>query len=154
HISEDSANRTAMYSKRMRKLELASKYLKDSQKANIVGSSDIAILTWGSPKGAVIDAMELLEEEGIEVEMIQVRSFSPYPTELVGKALKGKKRIIAIENNFNAQGARILTEQTGIMPTNYILKWNGRPMARDEVAGAIKEIVKKNTERVVLNGGK
>ena len=70
------------------------------------------------------------------------------------KALAGKKQIIAVENNRNAQGAEIMTEQTGIMPTNYILKWNGRPMARDELADAIKDVVKSNTKMVVLNGGK
>ena len=143
-----------MYEKRVRKLEQAAKSLTDGQMANVVGNADTVLLTWGSPKGAILDAMEILGKDGISVEMVQVRVFSPYPEELMRKALEGKKRIVAVENNYNAQGAEILAERTGIRPTNYILKWNGRPMARDELAAAIKDIVKNNTRRVVLNGGK
>ncbi len=154
HITEDSANRTVMYEKRIRKRALAEKSLGESQKVNVVGDADSVLLTWGSPKGAIMDAMELLKGQGIAVQMVQVRLFSPYPAELMKKLLAGKRQIIAVENNSNAQGAEVLTEQTGIMPTNYILKWNGRPMARDELADAIKDVVKNNTVRVVLNGGK
>lgn len=154
HIAEDPFNRTAMYEKRIKKLEQAENYLTEKQKANIIGTGSTVLLTWGSPKGAIIDAMELLKDDGIDVEMVQVRVFSPYPSELLKKALAGKKQIVAVENNRNAQGAEIMTEQTGIMPTNYILKWNGRPMARDELAEAIKDVVRNNTKMVVLNGGK
>ena len=86
--------------------------------------------------------------------MLQVRLFSPYPSELIKKAVAGKKRIMAVENNYNAQGAEIFTEQTGMSPTGYILKWNGRPIYRDELVEAVKEIVNKNSRKVVLNGGK
>ncbi len=154
HIAEDPFNRTAMYEKRIKKLEQAENYLTEKQKANIIGAGSTVLLTWGSPKGAITDAMELLKDDGIDIEMIQVRVFSPYPSELLKKALAGKKQIVAVENNRNAQGAEIMTEQTGIMPTNYILKWNGRPMARDELAEAIKDVVRNNTKMVVLNGGK
>ncbi len=154
HISEDSSNRTWIYEKRIKKLGQVDKYLKDEQKANIVGDAENVLLTWGSPKGAIIDAIEELKKDNIQIEMVQVRVFSPYPKELVINSLKGKKRIIAVENNFNAQGAEVLTEQTGIMPTNYILKWNGRPMTRDEIVNSVKSILKDNTKRVILNGGK
>ncbi len=154
HIAEDPFNRTAMYEKRIKKLKQAENYLTEKQKANIIGTGSTVLLTWGSPKGAIIDAMELLKDDGIDIEMVQVRVFSPYPSELLKKTLAGKKQIVAVENNRNAQGAEIMTEQTGIMPTNYILKWNGRPMARDELADAIKDVVRNNTKMVVLNGGK
>ena len=154
HIAEDPFNRTDMYEKRIKKLKQAENYLTEEQKANIIGTGSTALLTWGSPKGAIIDAMELLKDDGIDIEMVQVRVFSPYPSELLKKTLAGKKQIVAVENNRNAQGAEIMTEQTGIMPTNYILKWNGRPMTRDELADAIKDVVRNNTKMVVLNGGK
>jgi 2-oxoglutarate ferredoxin oxidoreductase subunit alpha len=154
HITEGSSNRTKMYEKRLKKMDIAAKSIADSEKINIVGSSENVLLTWGSPKGAILDAMDELKSKGIEIEMLQVRLFSPYPNELVARALAGKKRIIAVENNHNAQGAEVMKEQTGISPTNYILKWNGRPMSRDEIVYAVEEIVKRNAERVVLNGGK
>ncbi len=154
HIAEESSNRTAMYEKRMKKLGHAAKYLADEQQARVVGDADTVLLTWGSPKGAIIDALEELENGGVAAEMIQVRVFSPYPAGIMAKALEGKKRVIAVENNYNAQGAETLTERTGIKPTNYILKWNGRPIARDELIDAVKDIAENNTKRVVLDGGK
>jgi 2-oxoglutarate ferredoxin oxidoreductase subunit alpha len=154
HISESPRNRTAIYEKRMKKIKKASDYLRDEEKVRIIGNSDTVLLTWGSPKGAIVDAIEVLANEGIQIGMIQVRLFSPYPAGLIKKAVAGKKRIIAVENNYNAQGAEIFTEQTGMSPTGYILKWNGRPIYRDELVEAVKEIVNKNSRKVVLNGGK
>ncbi len=154
HITEDSINRTRMYEKRIIKLAAASKYVPDNRKVNIVGNSDTVLLTWGSPKGAIMDSMDELASQGIKVEMVQVRLFSPYPTELISRALQGKKRIIAVENDYNALGAEVLAERTGIRPTNLILKWNGRPIMRSEIISAVQEIIKKGTQKVVLNGGK
>ncbi len=154
HITEASDNRIAMYEKRIRKMEAADKFLPDSKKVNMVGNADTVLLTWGSPKGAITDAMEELKGSGIEVEMVQVRMFSPYPKSTMANALKGKKRIIAVENNYYAQGAEVMTEHLGIMPTHYILKWNGRPMAKDEIISAVTDIVKNDTKKVVLDGGK
>jgi len=154
HITEASTNRIAMYEKRIKKLKAAEAYIPDEKKVNIIGNSDTVLLTWGSPKGAIIDAMEELKNSGINIEMVQVRMFSPYPKDIISKALAGKKKIIAVENNYNAQGAEVMTENLGIMPTNYILKWNGRPIAKDEIISAVSDIMKNNTKKVVLNGGK
>jgi len=154
HITEASANRISMYEKRIKKLDVAAKFVNDEKKVNIVGNADTVLLTWGSPKGAILDAMDELKAAGMEIEMLQVRLFSPYPKELVSKALEGKKRIIAVENDYNAQGAEIMTENLAIKPTNYILKWNGRPIAKDEIIRAVSDIVKNNTKKVVLDGGK
>ncbi|MCL5100839.1 MAG: 2-oxoacid:acceptor oxidoreductase subunit alpha [Candidatus Marsarchaeota archaeon] len=154
HISESSKNRTIMYEKRIKKLNQAATNLDDSKKINIVGNADVVLLTWGSPKGAIVDSIDMLAKENIRIEMVQIRLFSPYPLEQVKKAVSGKKKIIAVENNYDAQGAEIFTEQTGIKPTNYILKWNGRPIYRDELIDAVRNIINKNVKRVVLNGGK
>ena len=153
HISEASQNRLKMYEKRLKKLQQAAKDIPDELKANVVGNSDIALLTWGSPKGAILDSMEELSKAGINVEMVQVRLFSPYPTELMKKLLSGKKTIIALENNYYAQGAEILAEKTGINPTNYILKWTGRPVYKEELIDAVTRIIKNNEKKVVLDGG-
>ena len=153
HITEATSNRLKMYEKRNRKLDLADAEIPDEYKLNVSGDSDTVLLTWGSPKGAILDAMDDLKAAGIAIEMIQIRVFSPYPAKKVAELLKGKKRIIAVENNYYAQGAEILAEHTGIMPTNYILKWTGRPMTKDEITDAVKSIVNDDIKKVVLHGG-
>jgi 2-oxoglutarate ferredoxin oxidoreductase subunit alpha len=149
HITEGTENRIKMYEKRMKKLETADKEIPEEQRVNVVGDANIVLLTWGSPKGAIIDAMDELKD----VMMIQVKMFNPYPKNLMRKLLQGKSKIIAVENNYEAQGAQILTENTGIFPTNYILKWTGRAITREEIIEGVKQIVEKGEKKVVLCAG-
>lgn len=153
HITENSINRMNMYKKRMKKLETADKEIPEEMRINIVGDSDIVLLTWGSPKGAILEAMDELKKEGINIMMVQVRMFNPYPVNLMKKVLSNKSKIIAVENNYQAQGAEILAEKTGIFATDFILKWTGRPITREEVIEGVKKIVKGSEKRVVLYGG-
>ncbi|AHC52328.1 2-oxoacid:ferredoxin oxidoreductase subunit alpha [Sulfolobus acidocaldarius SUSAZ] len=153
HITENSLNRTKMHEKRMKKLETADNEIPEELRANVVGDADIVLITWGSPKGAILDAMSELEKDGVKTMMVQVKMFNPYPTKLVKKLLEGKSKIIAVENNYQAQGAEVLAEKTGIFATNYILKWSGRPITREEIINSIKVIVEKNERKVVLTGG-
>jgi len=153
HITENSINRMKMYQKRMKKLELADKEIPEEQRVNVVGDADIVLLTWGSPKGAVLEAMEELQKDGIKTMMVQVRMFNPYPARLMKKLLEGKSKIIAVENNYQAQGAEILAEKTGIFATNFILKWTGRAITREEVIEGVRKIIQNNEKRVILYGG-
>ncbi|WP_202904445.1 2-oxoacid:ferredoxin oxidoreductase subunit alpha [Caldivirga sp. MU80] len=154
-ITEESENRIKMYEKRLKKLETADREIPEEQRLRVYGKdSDIAIVTWGSPKGPAIDAMDELASEGINVQVIQVKMFNPYPRNLIRKLLEGKKMIINLEANYTAQAAQLMKLNAGVEPTHYVLKWNGRPITRTEVKWAIKHILSNSNERrVVLNGG-
>ncbi|WP_218259459.1 2-oxoacid:ferredoxin oxidoreductase subunit alpha [Saccharolobus shibatae] len=154
-IAEASENREKMYEKRIKKLFTADKEIPEETRLNIFGNTDskIAIITWGSPKGAILDAMEELESEGIKPMLIQIRMFSPFPKNLMKKLLSGREFIIDVESNYFGQAGEVLKLNTGIEPTHHILKWNGRPMMRDEVKEAIKAVVQKGERKVVLHGG-
>jgi len=153
HISEASSNRIAMYAKRMKKLETADAEIPETQRVSVFGDSENVILTWGSPKGAVLDAMEMLEKDGIRVQLVQLRMFSPFPTRYVTKLLSGKSKVINIENSYTGQAASVVKEHTGIEATNHVLKWNGRPITRDEVYRSIKLILERNEKKVILDAG-
>ncbi|MEM1859756.1 MAG: 2-oxoacid:ferredoxin oxidoreductase subunit alpha [Metallosphaera sp.] len=154
HISEDSENRIKMYEKRLIKLRTADREIPEEERVKVYGDSDskVAIITWGSPKGAVLDAVDQLSSEGIKAQVIQIRMFNPFPKNLVKKLLSNKEVIIDVEGNYEGQTGIITKLATGIEPTNYILKWNGRPMTWDEVYDGIK-LALKGEKRVVLHGG-
>lgn len=154
HISEDSENRTKMYEKRIRKLDTADKEIPEEERLKVFGDQDakVAVITWGSPKGSVLDAVEQLESEGTKVQVIQLRMFNPFPKSLTKKLLSGKEAIIDIEGNYEGQAGLVLKLNTGIEPTHHILKWNGRPMAWDEVYTGLKSVL-NGQRRVILNGG-
>jgi len=47
----------------------------------------------------------------------------------------------------------VVKEHTGIEATNHVLKWNGRPITRDEVYRSIKLILERNEKKVILDAG-
>ncbi len=155
HIREASHVRELMYEKRLKKLETADREIPEEERVKTFGDLDqkAVVVTWGSPKGAVLDAMEELNEEGVKFGVIQIRMFSPFPRNLLKKLLSGKEKVIDVEGNYYGQAGMLLKLFTGLEPTNYVLKWNGRPMGRDEVKEALKSVILENKEKVVLHGG-
>jgi 2-oxoglutarate ferredoxin oxidoreductase subunit alpha len=156
HISEESFNRRLMVEKRMKKLELVAKEVPVEDKLKFYGDtgSENMVVSWGSPKGAIIESLEKLKQEGFSLGFMQVRLLHPLPAEEVKKALEGKKRIIDVEDNFSGQLGGIIKEATGIAPNYHILKYTGRPMTTTEVYEALKAILTgKASEREVLMFG-
>lgn len=156
HITEESLMRTRMLEKRMIKLDTAESDIPLEEKVNFFGDAQAPaiIVSWGSPKGAILEAMEMLKKDGYITCFIHVRIPHPLPAEYMSEAL-GKASIkIAVEGNYSGQLAGIIREKTGIQMDNLILKWNGRPMSRDEVYNAILLIMQgKAPKRQVLNSG-
>ncbi|MEW6603966.1 MAG: 2-oxoacid:ferredoxin oxidoreductase subunit alpha [Thermoproteota archaeon] len=155
HITEDPELRVRMMEKRMDKLELALKEIPDEDKAVEYGEEgDIAIVSWGSTKGAILDAMDMLAAEGIRIKFVQVRLMSPFPTELVKSMLKECKVIVDVEMNYTGQLGSVLRQHTGIEWNYQIVKYNGRPMSLDEVYNAMKRIKSGDApRRQVLKSG-
>jgi 2-oxoglutarate ferredoxin oxidoreductase subunit alpha len=156
HITEDPETRVRMVEKRMDKLELALKEIPDEDKAIMFGDpkADVAIISWGSTKGAVLDAMEMLEAEGKKVRFVHVRLMNPFPKELVKSMLAGAKTVVDIEMNYLAQLGALVSQHIGRAPDYKIVKYNGRPMSLEEVYNAVTRIISGDApRRQVLKSG-
>ena len=156
HISEEPLNRRLMMEKRMKKLDLVDKEVPFEEKMNFYGDKDSEniVVSWGSPKGAIIESLSILKQEGLSCGFMQLRMLHPLPSANVKEVLKNKKRIIDVEGNYLGQLGSVIRERTGISPTHYILKYTGRPMTTTEVYDAIKAVlVGKAAERQVLMFG-
>ena len=156
HISEEPLNRRLMMEKRMKKLDLVEKETLTEDKLAFYGdhNSENMVVSWGSPKGAIVEAINILKEEGLSAGFLQVRMINPFPVGDVRKALEGKKRFIDIEDNYTGQLGQVIKEKTGLAPNFYILKYTGRPMTTTEVYDALKAILTdKAAERQVLMFG-
>jgi 2-oxoglutarate ferredoxin oxidoreductase subunit alpha len=143
NINEEPIIRRKMMDKRLKKLELVDKEVPLELKLNIFGDKDSEniIVSWGSPKGAIIEAINQLKDEGLSVGFIQVRMIHPLPSAHISQMLQKKKRVIDIEDNATAQLGGIITEYALVKPNYYILKYTGRPMMTTEVYDAIKLIL-------------
>lgn len=71
--------------------------------AEIDGSGDIALLSFGSSAAAVSEAAVLLAEQGIEVKTIALRLLAPLQVTALSQALAGCTRAVVIEQNHGAQ---------------------------------------------------
>lgn len=156
HIYEDPENRLKMLSKRQEKMATALKEIPEDQQISLYGpeDADVTILTWGSTKGPILDAMPHLASDGIKFNVLVVRLMAPYPVEAVSRILNRAKTKIGFEMNATGQLAQLTRMETGITMDHQIKKWTGRPISETEAIEAIRSAVKENQKEVVLTYGK
>lgn len=154
HISEDPVERVKMMDKRMSRLELFLKKVPKDEQITSFGVHDFTIISWGSTKGPIIDAIEMLKAEGINVGFVEFKLLHPFPTEYAKSLLQNAKTIIDIESNHTAQLSQIF-KQNMIRDVDYfILKYTGRGMTCTEIYDSLKKIVEnKANKREVLTHG-
>ena len=153
NINDEPIVRRKMMDKRLKKLELVDKEVPLDMKLKFFGDMDAenVVVSWGSPKGAIIEALNQLKDDGFKLGFIQVRMVHPLPSATLKQMLTGKKRVIDIEDNATAQLGGVITEHTAIKPNFYILKYTGRPMMTTEVYEALKAVLTdKAAEKQVL----
>ncbi|MFA6098592.1 MAG: 2-oxoacid:acceptor oxidoreductase subunit alpha [Patescibacteria group bacterium] len=139
-FSEESAEeRTKMMDKRFRKEATAKKELPT---AIFEGEhkADITLISWGSNRGPILEAMRELKKENIKVNFLQIIYISPFPVEQVKEIFKKAKKVAVVEQNKTGQLAGWIREQTGLAPDYKILKYDGRPFFVQELVQTIKEI--------------
>ncbi len=154
HISEDPVGRVQMMDKRHGKLDLILKKIPDDEKAVSFGISDYTIISWGSAKGPILDAIEMLKEENISVGFVQIKLMNPFPTDYLNSLLKDAKTIIDVEANQTAQLGKLFKQNIGKDPDYYILKYTGRAMTCTEIYDSLNKIIEgKGQKREVLMHG-
>jgi 2-oxoglutarate ferredoxin oxidoreductase subunit alpha len=158
HISEDPVVRVNMMNKRLGKLDLALKEISAEDKAVMYGEDDstdgLTLLSWGSTKGAILDALDRLLAEGKKIKFIQIRLMHPFPAVLLEQMLENTKVLVDIEMNYTSQLGLLLRQNLNRDANYRIVKYNGRPMSSSEVYNAIKRIINGNApRRIVLENG-
>jgi len=158
HISEDPVVRVNMMNKRLGKLDLALKEISAEDKAVMYGEDDstdgLTLLSWGSTKGAILDALDRLLAEGKKIKFIQIRLMHPFPAVLLEQMLENTKVLVDIEMNYTSQLGLLLKQNLNRDANYRIVKYNGRPMSSSEVYNAIKRIINRDApRRIVLENG-
>lgn len=154
HISEDPENRIKMMDKRMSKMDLILKKIPDEEKASSFGVYDNTIISWGSTKGPILDAISTLRKEGIDIGFVQIKLIHPFPTDYVKFLLKDSKTIIDVEANHSAQLGKLFTQNMVRDVDHFILKYTGRAMTSTEIYDSLQKIIQsKSARREVLSHG-
>ena len=154
HISEDPVNRVEKMDKRQSRLDYILEKIPESEQIVQHSEGDFCIVSWGSTQGPILDAIEMLKNDGIDVGFIEIKLLHPFPKELLKKSLSNSKTIINIEANYNGQLGSLIRQNLEKDPDNYILKFTGRPMTCTELYDTLKKITNNNAEkREVLTYG-
>jgi 2-oxoglutarate/2-oxoacid ferredoxin oxidoreductase subunit alpha len=157
HITEDPKIRTTMMNKRMGKLKIALDEIGDQDKAILHGAKDskaLTVISWGSTKGAILDAMDKLIEAGKMIRFVQLRLLHPFPSERVKALIDGFKPLVDIEMNYSSQLASLINENLSVRMDYLIVKYNGRPMSSSEIYDALGRIISGNApKRIILEHG-
>lgn len=135
---EDIAMRNSQMKKRNRKLEVCS--YQDMPKPQLFGpeTADLTIVSWGSNKGAIIDALNYYPN----VNYLHLTWINPFPIEAVKEVLNRAKYVLNIEQNYSAQMNGWIAQQTGIRILDNLLKYDGRPIYPEEIMTKLDSVLK------------
>lgn len=132
HITEDQTVRVEMVDKRNRKIPLMVEELEGP--SGLHEDAKTVLVGWGSTKGAIREAVEMLREKGKDVGCLHFADIWPFPVDKTVDKLKGVERFLMVEQNSSAQLGLLIREQTGLSFANTILKYDGRPFYPIEIA--------------------
>ncbi|MGG7214194.1 2-oxoacid:acceptor oxidoreductase subunit alpha [Clostridium nigeriense] len=132
HITEASEVRNAQMKKRMKKLELMKAEMEEPE---FMGNEDLEILLvgFGSTYGALKDAIEELNNDGKKVGALSFGDIYPLPEISIRKYANKAKKVINVEQNFIGQLGKLITQETGILMSSSILKYDGRQITGHQI---------------------
>jgi len=154
HISEDPQMRIQMMDKRLSRFDLILKQIPKEDQVVSFGMAEHCIISWGSAKGPILDAIDMLKKENINIGFIQLKLLHPFPSQYVKELLKDVKTIIDVEANYTGQLGTLFIQNLGRDVDYFILKYTGRSMNSTEVYDSLKKILENKAEkREILTHG-
>jgi len=155
-VNENPQNRVQMVNKRARKVERI-----DAQATIFEGPAepDILLVGFGSPRGALSEAAEVLRAEGIAASVLHLRVLAPFPEEELADAVSRSRRVLVVEQNANGQllsiieGALFRQNQEGARRyprIESLRKYNGLPVFPHEIISRVKESVEHGSQRQAI----
>jgi 2-oxoglutarate ferredoxin oxidoreductase subunit alpha len=138
NIFEGADNRVLMEEKRMRKLKKA---INDIPLPKLYGpkKADITLISWGSTKNSILEAIDILNQKGKKVNFMHFVYLFPFHTDYVTKFLKKCKKVVCVEENISGQFAGYIREKTGIK-VKKLNKYNGRAFFPEEIVEKVKKL--------------
>jgi 2-oxoglutarate/2-oxoacid ferredoxin oxidoreductase subunit alpha len=101
--------------------------------------ADVTLIGWGSTKGVIEEACEILTEQGIPTNQLQIRWLVPLHGDAILDILKDARHTIIVENNYSGQFARYLRSETSFVADGHIRKYDGEPFMPHHIVNAVKE---------------
>jgi pyruvate ferredoxin oxidoreductase alpha subunit len=152
HISEDPDNRIFQLEKRMNKLDAIREDLNAREGSNNVEygpeEADYGILTWGSQKGTVEEAVDRLNADGPRVKSLSVSEMVPFPEQEVTEFLESVDEALVVEMNASGQFRGHVQRNLGRFGEKLysLLKYDGNPFEPAEIVDGFETRVEGGIE--------
>ncbi len=139
HLTEDLGIRPRMVGKRLAKERLL--------RENIVPASndgpdrpDVLFVSWGSTRGAVLEAAEKLRQEGVSIGNLHFSQVWPLDRRRILPVLENAGRVICVEGNATGQFARVVHRETGFLIEHHIRRYDGLPFTPEFILRAFEGV--------------
>ncbi len=150
HPTYTGENHTAMIEKRLGKIDDAWQYPLAMERFGDE-HPDVLVVTWGSTKGPVKEAVQRLIEEGKKVGYIVPKILCPLPKEGFLDVIQDAPEVVVVEANFTGQLEGILRKET-VRDYHRLNKVMGSPVTWLEVVEKVDAIL-GGTDAVVERAG-
>jgi len=138
NVSYDAKNHQKMVELRAQKVQNVQRDIPPTR-AHGADDGDLLVLGWGSTKGAIDEATERANEEGLRVGSVVLRHVWPLPADL-GDVIDRYDRVLVPELN-NGQLIRVLRDQYPNRDFAPLNKIQGRPFRAEEIVEEVKDLL-------------
>ena len=138
HIEQTADNRIFMMEKRMRKLNGLTKEMEGPEVYGPL-EADVTLIGWGSSYGPLAEAVELLNEEGQNLNLVQFTHIFPMNREKIRNILLKRGTTVCAENNATGQFAKLLKTEADISVDMNLLRYDGMPFTPGYIIRALQE---------------
>lgn len=140
HTTEHARPRVAQVDKRGRKTDtyFANHFVSPRTYGDLE-NADKVIVCWGSTKGAALEAMKLMADQGHQIACIHFNHVYPLEPKHIIPFFPFGKDYILIESNSHGQFGRLLRQETGIEIEKRFLKYDGRPIGPEEIVAFLTQ---------------
>ena len=132
HITEDLTVRQRMVEKRLKKgkgirAEVVPPQVQGDEKP------DIVLVSWGSSKGAVLEAATQMRYKGKRIATLHFSQVWPLVSEQFMEYLQKASEVVCIEGNATGQLARLIRQETGALIAKQVLRYDGLPITPEYI---------------------
>lgn len=126
HLIEDAETRQKMMDKRMAKQRLVEE---NALEPVLCGAeeAEVVLIGFGSTKGAIAEAVDILNSQGVKAQGVHLPQVYPLPRSLE-MLMKKPARTYIVEANYSGQLEELVASRFAVKPTGSIRRYDGRPM--------------------------
>ncbi len=112
--------------------------------------AEYIIMALGSTAGTTKDAIDVLREKGHKVGHVKVRSFRPFPAELLENVLKGKKAVMVLDRSLSfgspvgplcMEVMQTLYGKSDVLVRNFVYGLGGRDIFVPQIVETVESVI-------------